>query len=60
MKNSQSNFYQMYDSMGRRTKLYIGASNIKEANEKAKKAGYFNLHPYGKMRREYCYGGLNK
>ncbi len=34
---SQHNIYVVFDSMGRRTDIYIVASNIKEACEAAKK-----------------------
>lgn len=51
----QANTYVIYDSMGRRTDIYIIASNLKEACEKAKlpeirsKIG----SPFYKIKRAY-------
>ena len=52
----QSNCYNVFDSMGRRTEIYYIASNINEAY-KAFKADVVNFqkHYYGKLKR--CYNG---
>jgi hypothetical protein len=55
-KIEQANTYIIIDSMGRRTDVYICASNIKEAGEIAKeKAKQNNLGAYYKVKR--CYNG---
>ena len=51
----QSNYYQVYDSMGRPTSIYIIASNIKEACVEAKKRQAEIGSSYYKVKR--CYNG---
>jgi len=58
MKNiSQSNTYVVYDSMGRKTNIYIIASNIKEAYAEAKKRQSEIKSSYYKIKRAYN-GGI--
>jgi hypothetical protein len=52
-KISQSNTYVVYDSMGRRTNIYIIASNIKEAYTEAKKRQSEIKESYYKIKRAY-------
>jgi hypothetical protein len=55
-KIEQNNTYMIYDSMGRRTGIYIMASNIKEACQLAKDEAKANkLGVYYKVKR--CYSG---
>ena len=54
-KNYQSNFYNVIDSMGRPTKIYIIASNIKDACAEAKKRQSEIGSVYYKLKR--CYNG---
>ena len=55
-KSEQNNTYIIIDSMGRRTDIYLMASNIKEACQIAKeKAKEKNLGNYYKVKR--CYNG---
>jgi hypothetical protein len=51
----QSNYYNVVDSMGRPTKIYIIASNIKEACLEAKKRQSEIGSCYYKVKR--CYNG---
>jgi len=51
----QNNLYQIIDSMGRRTQIYINASNIKEACQEAKKRQSEIGSSYYKVVR--CYNG---
>ena len=51
----QSNFYNVIDSMGRPTKIYIVASNIKDACIEAKKRELEIGSSYYKVKR--CYSG---
>ena len=55
-KQEQSNWYNVFDSMGRATEIYYIASNINEAFAafKADKVN-FQKHYYGKLKR--CYNG---
>lgn len=53
MLQKQSNTYVVYDSMGRRTNIYIIASNIKEAYEEAKKRQSEIKSSYYKIKRAY-------
>jgi hypothetical protein len=55
-KIEQSNWYNVFDSMGRRTEIYYIASNINDAY-KAFKADRpnFQKYYYGKLKR--CYNG---
>jgi len=56
-KIEQANTYQIFDSMGRRTSIYIIASNIKEACQLAKdEARKNNLGCYYKVKRAYSGG----
>lgn len=56
MTHEQNNLYMIYDSMGRRTGIYITASNIHEATKIAKiKAIENKLDPFYKVKR--CYNG---
>jgi len=54
-KIEQSNYYNVVDSMGRRTEIYIIASNIKEAYAEAKKIQNKIGSTYYKLKR--CYNG---
>jgi hypothetical protein len=54
-KNEQSNYYNVIDSMGRRTDIYIVASNIKDACIEAKKRQAEIGSAYYKVKR--CYNG---
>lgn len=54
-KIEQSNTYNVIDSMGRPTKIYIIASNIKEACAEAKKRESEIGSAYYKVKR--CYTG---
>jgi hypothetical protein len=54
-KNEQSNSYVIIDSMGRRTKIYILASNIKDACAEAKKRESEIGSSFYKVKR--CYNG---
>ena len=56
MLQKQSNTYVVYDSMGRRTNIYIIASNIKEAYEEAKKRQSEIKSSYYKIKRAYSGG----
>ena len=51
-ENTQSNTYIVIDSMGRRTDIYITASNIKEAHQEAKKRKDITSSIY-KLKRIY-------
>jgi hypothetical protein len=51
----QSNFYNVIDSMGRSTSIYIVASNIKQACIEAKKRESEIGSAYYKVKR--CYSG---
>lgn len=51
----QSNTYNVIDSMGRPTKIYIVASNIKDACAEAKKRESEIGSAYYKVKR--CYNG---
>jgi hypothetical protein len=53
MLQKQSNTYVVYDSTGRRTNIYIIASNIKEAYEEAKKRQSEIKSSYYKIKRAY-------
>jgi len=53
--NEQSNFYNVIDSMGRPTQIYIVASNIKDACIEAKKRELEIGSAYYKVKR--CYSG---
>ena len=53
--NEQSNWYRIYDSMGRPTSIYIIASNIKEACKEAKTREKEIGSSYYKVKR--CYNG---
>ena len=53
--NEQSNFYNVIDSMGRPTQIYIVASNIKDACIEAKKRESEIGSAYYKVKR--CYSG---
>lgn len=55
IKIEQSNTYNVIDSMGRPTKIYIIASNIKEACAEAKKRECEIGSAYYKVKR--CYTG---
>jgi hypothetical protein len=56
-KIEQSNTYVVYDSMGRRTDIYIIASNINEACNEAKKMEEVRkLGSYYKIKRTYSGG----
>ncbi len=52
-KQKQSNYYNVIDSMGRPTKIYIVASNIKEAYAEAKKRQAEIGSAYYKLKRSY-------
>ena len=52
-KIEQCNTYVVYDSMGRRTSIYIIASNIKEACREAKKRQSEIGSAYYKVKRAY-------
>lgn len=54
-KIEQSNTYNVIDSMGRPTKIYIIASNIKDACAEAKKRQSEIGSVYYKIKR--CYNG---
>lgn len=54
-KIEQSNWYNVIDSMGRPTKIYIIASNIKDACKEAKKRIKEIGSSYYKVKR--CYNG---
>lgn len=54
-KIEQSNTYNVIDSMGRPTKIYIIASNIKDACAKAKKIESEIGSNFYKLKR--CYNG---
>ena len=54
-KIGQSNTYNVIDSMGRPTEIYIIASNIKEALAEAKKRESEIGSAYYKVKR--CYSG---
>lgn len=54
-KQEQNNTYVIIDSMGRRTNIYIIASNIKEATTEAKKREREIGSSYYKIKR--CYNG---
>jgi hypothetical protein len=54
-KIEQSNYYNVIDSMGRRTEIYVIASNIKEAYAEAKKIQNQIGSAYYKLQR--CYNG---
>lgn len=54
--NTQSNTYVVFDSMGRRTEIYIVASNIKEACKAAKKRQKEIGSSYYKVKRAYSGG----
>jgi hypothetical protein len=51
----QNNTYEVFDSMGRKTHIYIIASNIKKAREEAKKRQTEIGTCYYKIIR--CYNG---
>ena len=53
--NEQSNFYNVIDSIGRPTQIYIVASNIKDACIEAKKRELEIGSVYYKVKR--CYSG---
>ena len=53
--NKQNNLYKIIDSMGRPTKIYINASNIREACKEAKKRQSEIGSSYYKVVR--CYNG---
>jgi len=53
--NEQSNYYNVIDSMGRQTSIYIVASNIKDAYAEAKKRQSEIGSAYYKLKR--CYSG---
>lgn len=55
MTTEQSNTYAVYDSMGRRTGIYIIASNIKQACAEAKLRQAEIGSSYYKVKR--CYNG---
>ena len=55
MTTEQSNTYIVLDSMGRRTQVYIIASNIKDACKEAKKRISEIGSSYYKVQR--CYNG---
>lgn len=55
-KIEQNNTYVVYDSMGRRTSIYIIASNIKEACQEAKKRQSEIGSAYYKVKRAYSGG----
>ena len=55
-KIEQSNTYIVFDSMGRRTNIYIVASNIKEACKKAKERQAEIGSNYYKVKRAYTGG----
>lgn len=53
---TQNNLYMIFDSMGRRTGIYVTASNITEAAKLAKAEAIKNkLDPFYKVKR--CYSG---
>ena len=53
-KIEQANTYQIFDSMGRRTEVYIIASNIKEACQLAKEiVKEKKMSVYYKVKRSY-------
>ena len=52
-KSEQSNYYNVVDSMGRPTSIYIIASNIKEACAEAKKRQAEIGSAYYKVKRAY-------
>lgn len=54
-KNQQTNVYVIYDSMGRRTDIYVTASNIKKAYAEARKIVYKIGSSYYTVKR--CYNG---
>ena len=54
-KIEQDNTYIVIDSMGRETNIYIGASNLKEAQVEAKKRIAEIGTSYYKVKR--CYNG---
>lgn len=54
-KIEQNNLYVVIDSMGRETKIYIGASNLPEAQAEAKKRIAEIGSAYYKVKR--CYNG---
>jgi len=54
-KQEQSNWYNVIDSMGRPTKIYIIASNIKDACKEAKSRQREIGSAYYKVKR--CYNG---
>ena len=56
-KIEQTNYYNVFDSMGRPTNIYYCASNIKDASKmfKADTANY-QKHYYGKLKRGYSGG----
>jgi hypothetical protein len=55
-KTEQSNTYVVYDSMGRRTNIYIIASNIKDACNEAKKNNDVKKLAFYKVKRAYSGG----
>ena len=52
---TQSNLYQVIDSMGRPTQIYVGASNMNEAYKEARKIEKQIGSRYYKLQR--CYNG---
>lgn len=54
-KQEQNNWYNVIDSMGRPTKIYIIASNIKDACKQAKERQKEIGSSYYKVKR--CYNG---
>lgn len=54
-KIEQANWYVIYDSMGRRTELYVLASNIQDARREARKIEDKIGSVYYKVQR--CYNG---
>jgi serine/threonine protein phosphatase PrpC len=54
VKIEQSNFYRVYDSMGRGTEIGYFASNFNQAFEQFKNdKANFQKHYYGKLKRAY-------
>lgn len=56
MTQEQQNTYVIYDSMGRRTEIYIIASNIKDACKEAKKYEKQLGSVFYKVKRSYSGG----
>ena len=52
---TQANLYQVIDSMGRPTEIYVGASNVTEAYKEARKIEKQIGSRYYKLKR--CYNG---